>query len=192
MLKRRTTLKLGLYGLIGSTLPLNSIAATTGSNPYPAGIKVFFNSRYPESQNFARTLQAGNISLLDSAQDLGILWYRSLKPELRKEPAALFGMTDRHDLFCLEELSRDLGMTTRFRLEHRISPDGRVQHIPDDSARGQNLDQLLSTSVGFGSKADVLAALALQDKQRHSQSYKQTGPFSNSGNTTLVTWLITR
>lgn len=192
MLKRRTTLKLGLYGLIGSTLPLDSIAATPDTSRYPAGIKAFFNSRYPESQNFARTLQAGNITLVDSAQDLGTLWYRSLKSELSREPAVLFGMTDRHDLFCLEELARDLGMTTRYRLEHLVSPDGRVQHVSADSAGGHSLDQLLSSSVGFGSKADVLAALALQDKQRHSQSYKQSGPFSNSEHTTLVTWLITR
>jgi hypothetical protein len=190
MIKRRTTLKLGLYGLLGSTLPLDSLASIANSQAFSGDILAFFNSRYAESQVFGQALKTRHIRPLDSNQDLGTLWYRSLKPQLGKQSSVLFGMTDRHDLFCLEELARDFGMKTRFRLEHLIHTDGRVQHVPASPLSGDGLDQLLSNSRSFGARVDELAALAIRNQQHKQLSSKMSGPFAGTDKTTLVTWMI--
>ncbi len=187
-MQRRTTLKLGLGTSLLSSLPLSGLAGQKSSRT--EHLQVLINRKYTESGHLADAMLSHNIAVQDISSDLGSLWYRSIKPQLERKPAVLFGMTDTIDLFCLEELARDFGMQTRFRLDHIIHDTGQVEHVPADGLQLADIQQLLPAGSGFGSKAEELTALALQHHQRPVLHYKKSGPFQRLDNTTLVTWLI--
>ena len=187
-MQRRTTLKLGLGASLLSSLPLSGLAGqkTSGAEQ----LQVLVNRQYTEAGHLADAMLSRNIAVQDISGDLGSLWYRSIKPQMESKPAVLFGMTDTIDLFCLEELARDFGMQTRFRLDHIIHSNGRVEHVPADGLNLADIRQLLPASPGFGAKADELSALALQYHHQPVLHYKKSGPFQRPDNTPLVTWLI--
>ncbi len=187
-MKRRTTLKLGLGSSLLSSLPLTGLAGQI-SRPIEH-LQVLVNRKYTESGHLADAMLRHNIIPQDISGDLGSLWYRSIKPQLETKPAMLFGMTDIIDLFCLEELARDFGMQTRFRLDHIIHGNGQIQHVPADGLKIAEIRQLIPASAGFGSMAKELTTLALQNQRSPALHYKKSGPFERPNNTLLVTWLI--
>ena len=192
MIKRRTTLKIGLSGALASAFPLQSFAASkqAAARTDLTDLKVLYNSNYAESRNLAASMHQQQIQLEDMAEDLAALWYGKLKPELAQRPGILFGLGDRVDLFCIEELARDFGMKTVFRLEHLFNADGSVIHLNIKGQTDKDVDRLLTTVPGFGYHLTELVPLALQNSQQSIDAHKRPGPFPMQGKSSLVSWMI--
>lgn len=189
MLDRRTTLKLGATSILAGlvNLPGQSLAnspSRTG-NTHLLHSHALFDSQYFESQHFAAVLKDKGVHITDINGNLSHLWYRQLRHQLLSDRKPLFGMTSRLDLFCLEELARDVGMKVHLRFDHLVHPNGLVEHQINGSSFAE-----LGNEAGFGKKMAVLADLSLTHRAAEVMVQKLTGPFSPTDKTALVTWVI--
>ncbi len=191
MINRRTTLKLGAAGtLVGLVnLPAQSLAFSNTKNSV-LPVQAIFDSSYPESLAFANTAQIAESSPKDIQSDLSKLWYGQLRDQLLTNPSPLIGLTSRRDLFCLEELARDVGMKVSLRVDHLIDQDGKVEHRVNGSPLTVSYLDKLGNKSGFGNKMAELSPLFLNDLSAEVSAQKLTGPYAPSNKTALVTWVI--
>lgn len=194
MINRRTTLKLGAAGALSGlvNLPAQASAFATNKNPeHP--VRAIYDSAYSESMAFANSIQLSSISdtlLKDIQGDLSELWYGQLRNQLLTDRSPIIGLTSRLDLFCLEELARDVGMKVNLRVDHLIDPNGKVEHQLNGSTMTNSSLGKLGHESGFGSKMAELAELFLTDQSADISAQKLTGPNAPSNKTALVTWVI--
>lgn len=180
---RRTTLKLGATGLLGSLVNLPSQAfANTANTKLLNPSHALINSDYNESRAFAAALRNKNILVSDIKQDLSKLWYGSLRQQLLNDPTPIIGLTDRRELFCLEELARDVGMKVTLRFDHLIDEKGYIEHQLNGLAINE-----LGHSSGFGAE---MAEVSLLSQTSNISAQKITGPYAPKNKTALVTWII--
>jgi hypothetical protein len=175
---RRTTLKIGATGMLAAlvNLPGQSLANASRVNKsklLPSHI--LFDSQYLESQNFAAAIK----------DNLSSVWYQQLRQQLSQNRAPVLGMTSRLELFCLEELARDVGMQVSLRVDHLIDKSGSVEHL----INGLPFNGLNNES-GFGTAMAELVDLPLPKQMIESSAQKLTGPFTPKNKTALVTWII--
>jgi hypothetical protein len=159
MVNRRTVLKIGIGALVN--LPI------LGGNAFQRAI---FDERFAECRAFAAELHRAGVFTSAISGDVADLWYGDLRAHLRKNRFPVTGLTDRLALFCLEELSRDVGMRVIFRTDHLMD-----RNEPPDAELGRAMASLL-TRFASG-PADTAAQ-------------KLTGPFSPANKTALVSWII--
>lgn len=149
-----------------------------------------FNSRYSESQIFSDTLAQFGTQATDIHGDLASYWYGHLRSALIDERRPLFGLTDRRDFFCLEELARDLNMKVSLRLDHLTDKNGYTKHqLTGVSTLSSNL-QRLGHDRGFGKTMAELSEIFLSDTRPDKAVQKLTGPYAPANQTALVTWVI--
>lgn len=190
MINRRTTLKLGGAGALASlvNLPAHTLAATNTSSATP--FHAIYDSVYSESVGFANTIQSSASSVMDIEGDLSKLWYGQLRNQLITSRTPLMGLTTRLDLFCLEELARDVGMKVSLRVDHLIDQLGKVEHQINGSPMINSSLVNLGHKSGFGSKLAELSGLFLNDLTADLSAQKLTGPNAPANKTALVTWMI--
>ncbi len=196
MINRRTTLKLGATGALSGFLNLSAQArafATNMNSSLP--VQAIYDSAYPESLAFANTFERSNsdTTAKDIQSDLGKLWYEQLRSQLLADRRPIIGLTTRLDLFCLEELARDVGMKVNLRVDHLIDQQGKVEHQINGSAlsnaSNSSLEDLGHTA-GIGRKMAELSQLLLADQSTEISAQKLTGPNAPANKTALVTWVI--
>ena len=185
---RRTTLKIGATGMLAAlvNLPGQSLANASRVNKsklLPSHI--LFDSQYLESQNFAAAINNKGIQATDIKDNLSSVWYQQLRQQLSQNRAPVLGMTSRLELFCLEELARDVGMQVSLRVDHLIDKSGSVEHL----INGLPFNGLNNES-GFGTAMAELVDLPLPKQMIESSAQKLTGPFTPKNKTALVTWII--
>lgn len=186
IVNRRTTLKLGATSLLGSLVTLSEQAlANTSSKNLSQHSLALFDSRFDESIAFANTLKSKDAPIIDIAEGLSTLWYSQLRNQLMIERKVLIGLTDRRELFCLEELARDVGMKVSLRVDHLIHTNGLVEH----QINGLSLDHL-GHEIGFGEKMAELADISAFNQTVDILAQKLTGPYAPLNKTALVTWII--
>lgn len=188
MIDRRTTLKLGAASILSSmaTLPAHSFASSASASATHA----IFDSQHRESQAFADTIKSSGVHVTDIKGDLSTLWYSELRNQLLNEPQTLFGLTDRIDLFCLEELARDVGMKVSLRVDHLIHENGVIEHQIAGSASFKQALKHLGHEAGFGKSIAELSAHLLNQQFSDVSAQKISGPYAPLNKTALVTWVI--
>ncbi len=191
MINRRTTLKLGAAGTLGGlvNLPAQSLAFSNNKTSV-LPVHAIFDSSHPESLAFANSIQLTDSSPKDIQSDLGQFWYGQLRDQLLANPSPLIGLTTRLDLFCLEELARDVGMKVSLRVDHLIDKNGLVEHRVNGSPLTVSSLDKLGNKSGFGSKMAELSQLFLNDLSAEVSAQKLTGPNSPENKTALATWVI--
>ncbi|MDG2091389.1 MAG: hypothetical protein P8J61_09915 [Gammaproteobacteria bacterium] len=183
MVDRRTALKISAAGILSGlvNLPGQSLAnASKTSAAFPT--LALFDGQYIESQAFADTLKNKNMPITDIQGDLSKLWYSQLRQQLLIDRSPLVGLTTRLDLFCLEELARDVGMSVSLRFDHLISQNGTVEHQINGSYFSG-----LGDEAGFGTK---MADISVLNQTTDISAQKLTGPYAPLNKTALVTWII--
>ncbi|MBN4075637.1 hypothetical protein JYU22_03555 [Gammaproteobacteria bacterium AH-315-E17] len=188
-------MKIGTAGMLcGLTNLSGSALALTLNKKQRIPLQGIFDSNYEESRIFSETLASQGIALLDIKESLGAIWYSKLRSSLMEQPRALFGLTNRLSLFCLEELARDLNMKVHTRIDHLIDQQGRVEHLPVGSAVLSEATKLLGNSAGFGrtiaEATDLASKTSISSKQSETSVQKITGPYAPLNKTALVTWVI--
>lgn len=190
MVDRRTTLKLSALGMTGIMSGFSSIPGQASQKADLPGSIALFNSRYSESRIFSDTLLKLGIQAVDIQNDLGSYWYGQLRSSLASARKPLFGLTDRRDFFCLEELARDLNMKVSLRLDHLTDTRGYTRHqLAGFPALDAKFHQLGHKS-GFGKTMAELSEIFLGDTRPDKTVQKLTGPFAPANQTALVTWVI--
>jgi len=192
MINRRTTLKIGAVGAISGLVNLPAQArALAASKSSALPVQAIYDSAFSESLAFANAIQvSGSAAAKDIQGDLGKLWYEQLRSQLLSDRRPIIGLTTRLDLFCLEELARDVGMKVSLRVDHLIDQHGKVEHQVNGSPLSNSSLDNLGHSAGFGSKMAELSELLLADQSADIAAQKLTGPNAPANKTALVTWVI--
>ena len=165
MVNRRSALKIGAATLAGALVNMPGLAKNTV--PKPAALQcVVFDPRFAECRTFAAEL---GVPAAPLDGDVAELWYGDLREKLRTNRTPVAGMTDRVDLFCLEELARDVGRRVVFREDRVINN---------------------ATESGFGPEMAELVRGYDNNNPRDTSAAKRTGPFSPANSTTLVAWIL--
>ena len=191
MVDRRTALKLGSAGAISSMASLPGFSfAMNKHNSVNSPSQAFFDSRYTESQAFADVFKTSNIITTDINGNIDTLWYGQLRNQLLNERQTLFGLTDRLDLFCLEELARDVGMKVSVRVDHLIHQNGLIEHQIAGSASFNKSLKHLGHEAGFGKTMAELSEHLLNNQFPDASVQKLSGPNAPFNKTALVAWVI--
>ena len=122
--------------------------------------------------------------------DVAKLWYDDLRVHLRENRLPVAGATDRAELFCLEELARDVGMRVIFRVDHMMDENRHTQHNAVGPASPVAVARNMPQEAGFGRAIAVLFSQFDINEPRNMAVQKLTGPFSPENKTALVSWLI--
>ena len=97
-------------GLIGSVLPLGSLA-TAAQAAQPMEIyRAVYDRRFASGRAFAAEAVRRGWTAASIEGDVTNLWYHDLAVRWRAGPAAIAGVTDAQALFVLDHLARDAGM----------------------------------------------------------------------------------
>ena len=191
MTTRRDALKLAAAGLTTAVAavsarlaPANEIGA--------AGVlcRAVFDERYGECRVFSREIERRGVAISSLRNDVAALWYQDLRTQLRVSRLPFAGLTDRAALFCLEELSRDVGMRVRIRVDRIVERDGRVRYEVNEAADTGEAARRCVADESFGC---AMARLASELDSRGAQcmaAQKRTGPFDPPNGTALVAWVI--
>ena len=191
MVDRRTALKLGAAGMLSGLVNLPAQALANSSNKSDTlPTQAIFDSKYLESQAFADTLKSYAIPTTDIQSGLSNLWYKQLRNQLLAEHKPLVGLTDRCDLFCLEELARDVGMKVSVRFDHLIHQNGFVEHQVSGSSLMLSSIEYLGHKAGFGRTMAELSEYLLINQRQEVSVQKLTGPYAPLDKIALVTWVI--
>lgn len=191
MIDRRTALKLSVTGILSGIVNLpSSLIAKPSKKDLTLPVYAIYDSAITESLNFASTLNNSNFQTSDIKGDLGKLWYEQLRNQLITERKAIIGLTNRLDLFCLEELARDVGMKVSFRIDHLIHQDGLVEHQLNGSPFTDSSLDNLGHDSGFGKVMGELSELFIANQSHEVSIQKLTGPYAPLNKTALVTWVI--
>jgi hypothetical protein len=138
---RRDFLQLGVAA---SALPFaekalgSRLLQTSAVFPVMPLYKVVFDERIPASVAFARRMQELGAVVRGIRGDITDFWFHDLHATWTNEPIAIAGLTAHGPLFCLERLAWDHRMRVLYRAEHRVRPDGRIEHAvsgPDDMVK---------------------------------------------------------
>jgi hypothetical protein len=131
MASRREFLQIGVAAL---TLPiaaggsLSSPTSLSDGEPSIPLYKMVFDERFAASRAFAEEGGRLGVSAHGIKGDMTALWYRDLYARWKEGPAAIAGMTAHGAIFCLERLAWDQRMRVVFRADHRLLPDGSIEH----------------------------------------------------------------
>jgi hypothetical protein len=152
--------------------------------------RALYDERFPESVAFANELNRRGVLTAGVRGDIAALWYQDLQILLRRAREPIAGLTDRATLFCLEELTRDVGMKVSVRVDHTIDKNGYVQHQAVGPAPLVEVTRELRPEQEFG--RDMAVLLDSHDVRRpvYIAAQKRTGPFSAADQTALVSWTI--
>ncbi len=127
---RRDFLQLGIAASAlpfaeAARLSMSTIPAAPSRMPF---YKVVFDERFPDSVTFARQMQKLGATVHGITGDITDFWYHELHHRWTNAPVAVAGLTAYGPLFCLERLAWDHRMRVVYRAEHRLRPDGRIEH----------------------------------------------------------------
>jgi hypothetical protein len=191
MVNRRGVLKIGAATMAGALARMPDSGLNLSPTRAPIAFqRAIFDERFAECRGFGAQLHSAGVRTSAIRGDVAKLWYDDLRAHLRETRLPVAGFTDRAALFCLEELSRDVGMRVIFRADHLIDQNRRTQH----TAAGQPSLVLVTHSLpheaGFGRAIAVLFSQFDSSEPRHPSAQKRTGPFSPKNKTALVSWLI--
>lgn len=191
MLKRRSILKAGAAGLAGALVNVPAGAAGAGRFDSRNSLsRVVYDQRFQDALVFAREFASLGVRTSGIRGDVASLWYEDLRSHLSQERAPVAGLTNRIALFCLEELMRDVGMKTRFRVDHMIHETGFVDHRAVGPTSLVRATQNLPRAPGFGRAMAILASYQATNEPSDIAVLKRSGPFSPSKQTALVSWII--
>jgi hypothetical protein len=90
---------------------------------------VLFDRTFREGVAFGAQAEHRGARVVSVDADLGGYWMNTLEPLLKRGPLTLAGLTAGAPLFCLELLCRDYGLSTVYRIEHRLAPHDSVEHL---------------------------------------------------------------
>ena len=157
MLKRRDFITRSAASMAGAALPTNVSSSEsrgleeTGTcqhrrMPFDA---VIVDARYSDSRRFAAVLQQQGARIIDTREDLGLLWYGALGAAFRNGPQRIAGLTPHSDLFICDSFGREHGVRLIYEGAH--------------DCRGE---QVLSHALRLGAPLAGLAA-ELQQARAH-------------------------
>jgi len=131
MASRREFLQMGVAALTlpiaaGGSLP-SSISLSNGESSIPL-YKMVFDERFAASRAFAKEAERLGVPIHGIKGDMTDLWYHDLYARWKEGPVAIAGMTAHGAIFCLERLAWDQRMRVVFRADHRVLPDGSIEH----------------------------------------------------------------
>ena len=192
MVNRRKVLKLGAVGFASGFINLSnqSIAAANFNTSAPIS-RAIFDDRFEDSLAFASELSSRDVIISNISGDIAKLWYQDLQISLRQKVAPIAGLTERTDLFCLEELARDVGMKMFFRVDHLIDTYGSVQHLALGPTSLVEEVKKLQPKLGFGqAMAELSNQYILNESNEGNSAQKRTGPYSLDNQTALVSWVM--
>ncbi len=194
MINRRSVMKIGTAAVAGAVVNLPVL----GRNPARARDafqRAVFDERFAECRAFAAELRGAGVFTSAIRGDVADLWYGDLRAYLSENRLPVAGLTDRAALFCLEELSRDVGMRVIFRADHIMDQDGHARHTAVGPAPLIAATRNLPPEAEFGramaglvTQYDIPALHSIGPRDTAAQ--KRTGPFSPGNKTTLVSWII--
>src|SRR5215472_13857349 len=131
MASRREFLQMGVAAL---TLPIaaagslpSSISLSNGESSITL-YKMVFDERFAASRAFAKEAERLGVPIHGIKGDMTDLWYHDLYARWKEGPVAIAGMTAHGAIFCLERLAWDQRMRVVFRADHRVLPDGSIEH----------------------------------------------------------------
>jgi len=87
-----------------------------------------FDERFAASRAFAKEAERLGVPIHGIKGDMTDLWYHDLYARWKEGPVAIAGMTAHGAIFCLERLAWDQRMRVVFRADHRVLPDGSIEH----------------------------------------------------------------
>ncbi|MFL2840569.1 MAG: hypothetical protein ACJ0BT_01845 [Pseudohongiellaceae bacterium] len=192
MVNRRKVLKLGALGFASGfiNLPNQSFAAASFNTSSPIS-RAIIDDRFEDSLAFAGELNRRGVTISNIDGDIAKLWYQDLQISLRRKAAPIAGLTERTDLFCLEELARDVGMKMFFRVDHLIDANGSVQHLALGPTSLVEEVKKLQPKLGFGqAMAELSNQFILNGSNEGESAQKRTGPYSLDKQTALVSWMM--
>jgi hypothetical protein len=146
-----------------------------------------FDSRFPQSRDFAAQADSLGIKPLGFAIEVSRLWFGELLPSLRTASRPIVGLTSRGALFCFEQLAWEVGMRVRFRIEHLENPHG-FGHSASGDLPSSMLAALAAADGAFGRRAldIVLSCRPAWGNCTHAAVPQLQGLRSEP----LVTWAI--
>jgi hypothetical protein len=194
MVNRRSVIKIGTAAVAGAAVNLPKLGRSV---PPPRAQAAFqravFDERFAECRAFAAELRGAGIFTSAIRGDVADLWYGDLRANLKKTRLPIAGLTDRVALFCLEELSRDVGMRVIFRADHTMDQNGHARHTAVGPAPLVAATHSLPPEAKHAEFGSAMAGLLTKfdiSEPRDSSPQKRTGPFSPRNKTTLVSWII--
>jgi hypothetical protein len=132
MASRREFLQVGFAAL---TLPISARAAFAPAVSNPAGepaptplYKVIFDNRFPASVEFGEQAKRLGAAAHGIKGDITDVWFNDLYHRWKESPVAIAGLTAHGPIFCLERLAWDHRMRVVFRADHKLLPDGSIEH----------------------------------------------------------------
>jgi hypothetical protein len=125
-------------------------------------LRVVFDRTLREGRAFGAAAERRGARVDAVGADLGSFWMRTLEPELKRGPLTLAGLTAGAPLFCLEVLCRDYGLSTVYRIEHRPTLRGGVEHFfSGDPALAPWTTRLVAAGTGWAAEVADLATTAI-------------------------------
>lgn len=112
----------------------------------------------PVGTAFGAEASARKASVSAFCGDIAAVWMNRIEAHWKRRPAAIAGLTSGGPLFCLEYLARDYAMRLVYRIEHRISADGRTHHaLTGPSQLAGWVDRLAAAEDRWPASAAALA-----------------------------------
>jgi hypothetical protein len=137
--------------------------------------------------------QGADVISLDEG-DVTSVWLRDIRPEWRKRPAAVGGLTTPVTLFCLEQLAWPHGLRVVFHAEHIALPDGTFEHHVQRDVRMARLTVSHLHRAGTRWPSRLVDAMAARSTgpggRRHGPSLAALEPTLPAGAQLLTSWII--
>ena len=137
--------------------------------------------------------QGADVISLDEG-DVTSAWLRDIRPEWRKRPAAVGGLTTPAALFCLEQLAWSHGLRVVFHAEHITLPGGTFEHHVQRDARMARLTVSHLQRAGTRWPARLADAMAARSTapagRRPGPSIAALQPTLPEGAQLLTSWII--
>jgi hypothetical protein len=192
MISRRSAMKIGTAMVVNLPILGRNVEP---ARAYSAFHRAVFDERFAECRAFAAELHGAGALTSSIRGDVADLWYGDLRAHLSENRLPIAGLTDRAALFCLEELSRDVGMRVIFRADHIIDQNGHTRHTAVGPAPLVAATHSLPPEAEFGSAmAGLLTRFDVirfhSSGPDYTAAQKRTGPFSPGNKTTLASRVI--
>jgi hypothetical protein len=190
MLKRRDFIKQSVaLAALPPVLLENGAAAT---NPQRAIDFVLMDARYADSHAFAQALQRRGARVIDTATDLGALWYGELGAAWTAAPLRLAGLTPHSDLFVCEGFARGHGARVVYQGSHDCRGVATLTHRLAPTAP---LAGLAAALADAGPRwplrlADRLGRAGRDDRPQGREQVATRTPRAPDHPGTLFSWLI--
>jgi hypothetical protein len=155
--------------------------------PRPPILGAVFDSRFPQSRDFAERARSLGIGALGFAVDMSKLWFGELLPALRAASQHIVGLTSSRALFCFERLAWDIGMRVRLRIEHLENGYG-FRHSSGGDLPSPLLTMLAAANGAFGRRA--LDVVLCSHAAWGNCTYATVPQLPGFRGEPLVTWVI--